>query len=161
LSTLDRGTDFYDGSVPVADFVHVVHNFAVRSESLGQVPRTSLLRLPVVQRPHCLRPLLCPPTLQRNHQLLQHHCKSLLIKLSNNLNTQANPMMAKMQKYVRFFPFFSLPITIFFPSGLVLYWNIMALTQLFFSLLLKNEKYKSMLNIPQFLPGTILEKMVY
>ena len=50
----------------------------------------------------------------------------LNISLSPNINSQSNPMMAKMAKYLKFMPFMSLPITVFFPSGLAMYWCIMA-----------------------------------
>jgi membrane protein insertase Oxa1/YidC/SpoIIIJ len=57
-------------------------------------------------------------------------------------------MMAQAAKYIKFLPFLSLPITIFFPSGLALYWAIMASIQLIFSYCFRSEQFKKFIGIP-------------
>jgi membrane protein insertase Oxa1/YidC/SpoIIIJ len=69
-------------------------------------------------------------------------------------------MMAKMAKYLKFMPFLSLPITVFFPSGLALYWCIMANLQLILTFAFRSDAFKRFLGLPKYLPGTILEKIV-
>jgi hypothetical protein len=69
LPALNRGYDLNACSLPTASAIHLVHHPALRGESAGQVPRTGLPGLLLVQRPHRLRPLLHPPCLQRTHQL--------------------------------------------------------------------------------------------
>ena len=76
------------------------------------------------------------------------------------MNTQTNAFMAKAVKYFKFVPFLSLPITVFFPAGLALYWAIMASLQLALTYSFRSETTKKLMGIPKYLPGTILEKMV-
>lgn len=108
-----------------------------------------------VQDPYCFLPILSAVLSYFNISV-----SIVNLKMSMNINSNPNPVMAKYGKYFKYFPFLSLPITVFFPSGLVLYWCSMAFLQLVFSLALKNKTYKHLLGFPEFLPGTIIDKMV-
>ena len=78
-----------------------------------------------VQDPYCFLPILSAVLSYFNISV------SLVnLKMSMNINSNPNPVMAKYGKYFKYFPFLSLPITVFFPSGLVLYWCSMAFLQL-------------------------------
>lgn len=83
------------------------------------------------------------------------------------LNISYNPNMGgagmnqqlPFMKYIKFMPFFSLPVVLFFPSALTLYWAITAFTQLIVTLITRSSHFKRILKIPEFFPGTELEKL--
>lgn len=62
-------------------------------------------------------------------------------------------------RYMKYVPFFSLPIVAFFPSGLNLYWCTLAFVHLNMTLFIKSDFAKRIFGIPKYLPGSILEKM--
>lgn len=51
-----------------------------------------------------------------------------------------------------------MPVVVFFPSALNLYWSISALTHLIVALIIRNPSARSLLGIPKYLPGSILDK---
>ncbi|CAD8132663.1 unnamed protein product [Paramecium octaurelia] len=80
------------------------------------------------------------------------------ISLNPNMQSQSTVPFAKYYRYVRFLPFFSIPVVIFFPAGVNLYWCSSALCHLIITALARQEKIRKIFGIPKYLPGTILER---
>mmetsp|Transcript_1881 Transcript_1881/g.4097 ORF Transcript_1881/g.4097 Transcript_1881/m.4097 type:complete len:106 (-) Transcript_1881:10683-11000(-) len=68
--------------------------------------------------------------------------------------------MAKFSKYFKFFVFLSLPITSTMPAAIVLNWTIMSLFQLSVNMLTFTQRGRKILKMPDYLPGSLLEKFV-
>mmetsp|Transcript_1879 Transcript_1879/g.4068 ORF Transcript_1879/g.4068 Transcript_1879/m.4068 type:complete len:101 (-) Transcript_1879:10683-10985(-) len=66
--------------------------------------------------------------------------------------------MAKFSKYFKFFVFLSLPITSTMPAAIVLNWTIMSLFQLSVNMLTFTQRGRKILKMPDYLPGSLLEK---
>ncbi|KAM3147707.1 hypothetical protein pb186bvf_000035 [Paramecium bursaria] len=87
--------------------------------------------------------------------------------LSTSLNISLNPnakqgptFMKQFQTYLKFVPFLSIPIVIFFPAGLNLYWASSSICQLIISQIGRSDFFlRKMMKVPQYLPGTVLERM--
>lgn len=60
---------------------------------------------------------------------------------------------------LKYLPFATLPVIIFFPSALNLYIAIATLSNLIMSAVIRNQRVRSLLGIPKYLPGTILERL--
>jgi len=69
------------------------------------------------------------------------------------------PQLAKYARYIKYVPFFAIPITGFFPASLNMYWAISAALQLFVTIGARNPAVKQLFGVPEYLPGTILEGM--
>eukprot|EP01016_Furgasonia_blochmanni_P036827 TRINITY_DN4252_c0_g2_i4.p1 TRINITY_DN4252_c0_g2~~TRINITY_DN4252_c0_g2_i4.p1 ORF type:complete len:398 (-),score=65.63 TRINITY_DN4252_c0_g2_i4:169-1362(-) len=75
-------------------------------------------------------------------------------------NSSAVPnIFARWSRYVKYVPFISIPVVVFFPACLNLYWALNAFAHLMVSLLVRSARFKRLMNIPQYLPGSIMEKM--
>ncbi|KAL4449699.1 hypothetical protein ABPG74_008072 [Tetrahymena malaccensis] len=99
------------------------------------------------QDPYCILPLLSATFSYLN------------ISLNPNMGNMAqNSPFAKYMKYFKYFPFLTLPVVIFFPSALNLYWAISAFTHLIVAAAIRNPTTRSFLGIPKYLPGTILDR---
>ena len=82
------------------------------------------------------------------------------ISLNPNLSTSTtSSIFGKYMRYMRFIPFLSLPIVLFFPAALNLYWAIMAATHLSVAIMIRSNVTRKMFGIPDYLPGTILERL--
>lgn len=82
------------------------------------------------------------------------------IALNPNMQTVgAGTVFGKYMRYMRFFPFLSLPIVVFFPAAINLYWALSASTHLLVAVLVRSQAVRNFFRIPQYLPGTILEKL--
>ena len=75
--------------------------------------------------------------------------------------TSSSSFFGRYMRYMKFLPFFSIPFAIFFPAGLTLYWCFIASCHLAICVASRSELLKKIAGIPEFLPGTILERMVY
>lgn len=64
----------------------------------------------------------------------------------------------KYIKYLKYAVFLGIPITASFPSAIVLNWFIMSFFQLVLNSLVYTKRGKNLIGIPQYLPGSILEK---
>ena len=86
-----------------------------------------------------------------------------VVTLLNILSTSTNnigPTMRKIRKYIYFLPFVSVPIWMTFPSAFNLYWITGQLIQLIILNLFRNAKFKEFMGIPQYLPGTKMERQM-
>lgn len=82
-----------------------------------------------------------------------------LLNVLSTSTTNINPMMRRMKRYMYFIPFLTIPVWMTFPSAFNLYWMTTSLIQLVVLNLFRNLKFRNMLGIPRFLPGSKLEKM--
>lgn len=80
--------------------------------------------------------------------------------MNPNLNsTVGGSVFTKYMRYMKYLPFASLPIVAFFPSGLNVYWAITAATHLMVAVLVRSTFMRThVFKIPEYLPGSILEK---
>eukprot|EP01016_Furgasonia_blochmanni_P042089 TRINITY_DN5550_c0_g1_i4.p2 TRINITY_DN5550_c0_g1~~TRINITY_DN5550_c0_g1_i4.p2 ORF type:complete len:263 (-),score=53.23 TRINITY_DN5550_c0_g1_i4:1136-1924(-) len=69
------------------------------------------------------------------------------------------PGAESMMKKLKYLPFISLPIVVFFPACINIYWAVNATVHLSVSLLIRSKTFKRIAGIPQYLPGSILERM--
>ncbi len=82
------------------------------------------------------------------------------ISLNPNLsNPSTGSMFGKYTRYMKFLPFLGMPIVLFFPSGLNLYWAITAGFHLAVTASIRSKTMRKFMGIPEYLPGTILEKL--
>jgi YidC/Oxa1 family membrane protein insertase len=73
----------------------------------------------------------------------------LNIALSPNSGSSLTPPVIKLfMKYLRYIPFFSLPVVCFFPSGICLYWFCNSASQLALLLLFKTSFFKNLMLPP-------------
>jgi len=86
-----------------------------------------------------------------------------LISLLNILSTSTTsltPTMRKIRRYVYVFPLISVPIWMTFPAAFNLYWISSSLVHLIILNLFRNNRFRHFIGIPEYLPGTKLERMV-
>lgn len=85
---------------------------------------------------------------------------STFISVHKSPNTaQLTGPIAKFAKYLKYFAFLSLPISSTFPAGIVLNWLIMSLFQLTCNALVYTKTGRKLLRIPEYLPGSLLDRM--
>lgn len=83
---------------------------------------------------------------------------SLLNMLTTStLNT--NSVMRKLRRYMFLFPLITVPIWMTFPAAFNLYWVATNLAQLIIMNLFRMERFRKFMGIPEFLPGSKLERM--
>lgn len=85
-----------------------------------------------------------------------------LISLLNILSTSTTsltPTMRKIRRYVYVFPLISVPIWMTFPAAFNLYWISSSLVHLIILNLFRNNRFRHFIGIPEYLPGTKLERM--
>lgn len=73
-------------------------------------------------------------------------------------NMATSSPFAKYMKYFKYFPFLTMPVVIFFPSALNMYWAISAFTHMIVALVIKNPTTRQYIGIPKYLPGSLLDK---
>jgi YidC/Oxa1 family membrane protein insertase len=66
--------------------------------------------------------------------------------------------MSKYLKYLKYFVFLGIPVTSTFPAAIVLNWTMMSVFQMTINSLVYSRIGRKILKIPQYLPGSILEK---
>lgn len=81
-----------------------------------------------------------------------------LINIMSTSTTNINPTMRRMRRYMYYLPFITIPIWMTFPSAFNLYWMSTSLLQLVILNLFRNLRFREMIGIPKFLPGTKLER---
>jgi YidC/Oxa1 family membrane protein insertase len=82
------------------------------------------------------------------------------IQLSTmNATSAVGSPLARYSRYMKFVPFLAMPFAGFFPAALNLYWIASALVQLLISVTVKAPAFRKMMGIPEYLPGSILEKL--
>ena len=77
----------------------------------------------------------------------------------NPATSQVAGPAAKYMKYVKYLTFIGIPITASFPSAIVLNWFIMSFFQLLINSVVYTRTGKRIIRIPQYLPGSMLEKL--
>jgi 60Kd inner membrane protein len=82
-----------------------------------------------------------------------------LLNILSTSTTNITPTMRKLRKYVYVLPLISVPIWMTFPAAFNLYWISSSLIQLIILNLFRNLKFRTMIGIPEYLPGTKLEQM--
>ena len=72
--------------------------------------------------------------------------------------SQTGTPAAVYANYFKFLPFLGIPVTSMFSSAVVLNWFIMSILQGTINTVIYSKKGKKIFGIPQYLPGSILEK---
>ena len=67
--------------------------------------------------------------------------------------------MRKLRRFVFIIPFMSIPIWMTFPAAFNLYWIASSLLHCIILNLFRNVRFRKMVGIPQYLPGSKLEKL--
>lgn len=70
----------------------------------------------------------------------------------------AGPAFSKYTRFMRYLPFLGFPILMFFPSGMTLYWCVVAGLQLAITLVTRSKFYKRINAMDGHLEGTVLHK---
>ena len=73
--------------------------------------------------------------------------------------TNLNQTMRKLRRFVFIIPFMSIPIWMTFPAAFNLYWIASSLLHCIILNLFRNVRFRNMIGIPQYLPGSKLEKL--
>jgi YidC/Oxa1 family membrane protein insertase len=76
----------------------------------------------------------------------------------NPSTTQVKGSFGKYIKYLKYGAFLGFPITSSFPAAIVLNWFFMSFFQIIINSLIYTRLGRKLLKIPQYLPGSILEK---
>ena len=66
--------------------------------------------------------------------------------------------MVKFKKYMPFMPFFGMVFMATFPAGLNLYWCTLSSLNYFSFVWINNKKILKYFGIPEYFPGTFLDK---
>ena len=81
------------------------------------------------------------------------------IGLNPNLSSAGvGTIFGKYMRYLKFLPFMSLPIVVFFPSAINLYWMLSSFIHMAITVMIRNEKTRIVFGVPKYLPGSILER---
>lgn len=83
----------------------------------------------------------------------------LNISYSPNMQNQGVNPLSKYMKFLKFTPFFSLPIFVSFPAGMTMYWTIVSSLHLINTLMIKSPTFSKFYGVGDFIPGTILYKL--
>lgn len=83
-----------------------------------------------------------------------------LLNILSTANVSSNPTFRKFKKYVYILPCISVPIWMTFPAAFNLYWIASSMVQLIILNLFRNLKFRKFMGIPEYLPGTKLERIV-
>lgn len=81
------------------------------------------------------------------------------LNILSTSTTNLNPTMRKLRRYMFLLPVLTIPVWMTFPAAFNLYWMSTSVVQLIILNLFRNLKFRQMLGIPQYLPGTKLERM--
>jgi membrane protein insertase Oxa1/YidC/SpoIIIJ len=78
----------------------------------------------------------------------------------NILSTNAggNQQMRKFSKFLRIMPLISIPIWMTFPAAFNIYWLVTSSCQVLILNSLRSRRMRQACGIPEYLPGTILER---
>jgi len=76
-----------------------------------------------------------------------------------NANSAIGGPFARYTRYLKYFPFLTIPFVGFFPAALNIYWITTALVQLLISMCIRSTAFRRAMGIPEYLPGSILEKL--
>ena len=84
---------------------------------------------------------------------------SLLNIMSVGSGAQANSNFRKFGKLMKVMPLISIPIWMTFPAAFNVYWIVNAGTQLMIVNSVRSERFRKFIGLPNFLPGTKLERL--
>ena len=82
-----------------------------------------------------------------------------LLNIMSTTTTNLTTTMRKLRRYLFVLPLLSIPIWMTFPVAFNIYWIFSSLVQLVILNLFRNIRFREMLGVPQFLPGTKLERL--
>ena len=81
------------------------------------------------------------------------------MNIMSTSTTNLNPTMRNLRRYMFILPLMTIPVWMTFPAAFNIYWLSVSSLQLIVLNLFRNFKFRSYMGIPQFLPGTKLERM--
>ena len=81
-----------------------------------------------------------------------------MLNMLNTTTTNSNTVMRKMRRYIMIMPLISIPIQMTFPAAFNLYWMASSSVQLAILLAFRQDSFRRFLGVPDYLPGTKLEK---
>ena len=81
-----------------------------------------------------------------------------LLNILSTSTANVSPTMRKIRRYMYFIPFLTIPIWMTFPAAFNIYWMSSSFLQLVILNLFRNMKFREMIGVPKFLPGTKLER---
>ena len=81
----------------------------------------------------------------------------LNVMSAGGANTNSN--FRKFSKFMRVMPLISIPIWMTFPSAFNLYWMVNASTQLMIVNSIRSDRFRKMIGLKDYLPGTKLERL--
>ena len=81
------------------------------------------------------------------------------LNILSTSTTNLNPTMRKLRRYMFMLPLMAIPVWMTFPAAFNLYWMTASWMQIIVLNLFRNLKFRQMIGIPQYLPGSKLEKI--
>ena len=84
---------------------------------------------------------------------------SLLNIMSVSGGGASNQNFRKFGKFMRVMPLISIPIWMTFPAAFNVYWIVNAGTQLLIVNSVRSERFRKLIGLPNYLPGTKLERL--
>lgn len=82
-----------------------------------------------------------------------------LLNIMTSSASRGNSSFRKISKYMKLMPLLTIPIWMTFPAAFNLYWIVSSFIQLITLNLFRFAKFRKAINLPDFLPGSKLEKM--
>ena len=85
-----------------------------------------------------------------------------MVTLLNILQSQtgnATPFMRRIRRYFFIMPILTIPIWMTFPVAFNMYWILSSGIQLIIMTLVRSRKFRQMLGVPLYLPGSKLERL--
>jgi len=82
-----------------------------------------------------------------------------LLNIMTSRTANSDNRFAKFKKFIVVMPLMAIPIQMTFPAAFNLYWLTTSSVQLFVMTMFRSEKFRGYMGIPEFLPGTKLERI--
>lgn len=82
-----------------------------------------------------------------------------LLNILTTSTTNTSAVMRKLRRYMYFFPLISIPVWMTFPAAFNLYWIATSSVQLIIMNLFRSSRFRNFVGIPEYLPGTKLERL--
>lgn len=82
-----------------------------------------------------------------------------LLNIMQTSSSGGAPVFRKFKKFFKFFPIIAVPVWMTFPAAFNLYWMVSAFSQLTILTLFRIASVRRFFGIPQYLPGSKLERL--
>lgn len=82
-----------------------------------------------------------------------------LLNLLTTSSSNSSVFMRKIRRYIYILPLLSIPVWMTFPVAFNLYWITTSSVQLFILTLFRSDRFRRIIGIPEYLPGSKLERM--